>query len=307
MHRRSKVDLWLPPGSGDELGRASDQARHIDRAEQFGVNNQREHRIAHRYEPFRDLAHGRAAPGTYVVGLTWCAVLDEQAICPYDVTDIGQVAHDVEVPDVDLGAAGAFGLGDTLGETGYEHRRALPGAGVVEGADTQGRQAVPEKGLQREDVGCGLARAVGRDRPDGRVLREWKVCLGDGTVDVGAAGDEHPAGAGVGAGAQDVQRAEGVDPEDGLSRVPGAPDVAQGGEVVHGIGACPSQHSSDLGGIGDIDRRVAGVVDRHDVVAAGAEVGHEVSADEAAAARDGRLHASDRYSSTNRDAICGQV
>ncbi len=213
----------------------------------------------------------------------------EQPVGPDHVADVGEVAARGEVADGDDVVAVALGPGDAAGQRRGDELLRLAGADVVERAHAEDAEAVAEVGLVGEGLGGDLRGGVRAGGAQWCLLVEGQVGLGHDAVDVGA-GDAHdPVGAGVAAGLEDVEGADGVEDQRTLGIAPGGADVGPPGEVVHDLGGGLGDHGEGGGGIGDVGPAV-GVVEHGDRVAAAGQVLHEVPADEPAAPGHQRAH-----------------
>ena len=101
---------------------------------------------------------------------------------------------------------------------------------------------------------------------------------------------EHPLDAGLPGRPQHVQRALGVGPERRLRRLPGAPDVARAGQVVHDLGRAATEQVQQGRRIEDVES-VDGTVGGDDLVAGSLEVALQVVPHEPAGAGDQGPHA----------------
>ena len=126
-------------------------------------------------EDFEHAGQLHVAAGADVVDLAGLAFLDEQTVGADDVADVGEVADDVEVADLDTGSQAALDFGDLAGEAGEGVEIGLAGARVVEGAGHEGGGAVGQAVLDAEQVDGGLAGGV-------RVIGAFGASFGDGQV-----------------------------------------------------------------------------------------------------------------------------
>ena len=110
------------------------------------------------------------AAGADVVDLAPLAALDEQPVGADDVADVGEVAHHVEVADLDPGLPADLDLGHLPGEAADDINVSLAGTGVVERPGHDDVGAVGQVVLDAQDVGGGLAGGVRVVRAQGAAL-----------------------------------------------------------------------------------------------------------------------------------------
>ena len=166
-----------------------------------------------------------AASRAEVVDLAGLAVPGQQAIAADHVADVGEVADDLEVADLDVGLAPCLHLGNLERQRRQDVRRRLPRAGMVERPDHHHVGPVRQVVLDAQEVGRGLAgrvRVVGAERavlPHRKMLRAG-VAVADARAD-----QDHPRPGLQGRGLdrlQQVERAAQV-------QRPGAARVGQAG------------------------------------------------------------------------------
>ena len=188
VQRLIEGDLGLPAGGRLEAAGVAAQHREVDGAHELGVGYRaRSGRSAIAQEPVGQLLDGDVAAGAHVVDLAGLALLDEQAVGPDDVADVGEVAAGREVADGHVVGAVALGPGDAAGQGRGDELLGLARAEVVERPHAEDAEPVAEVGLVGEGVGGDLRGGVraggaqrgllveraGRPRPRRRRRRRW--------------------------------------------------------------------------------------------------------------------------------------
>src|SRR4051812_40395693 len=102
----------------------------------------------------RDL---RPPAGAEVVNLSGFPMLSKEPISANDITNVSEIADDVEVTNLDGGLAPGLHFGDLKREGGEYIRRRLPRARVVERPNHDRVGPVRKIMLDAQQVGRGLA------------------------------------------------------------------------------------------------------------------------------------------------------
>ena len=169
----------LPAGRGAELGGVGDEQGLIDGADPGGVDEDLDRPAGERGEDVQGVGELRAAAGAEVVNLAGGPFFDQEAVAPDDVADVGEVADDVEVADLDAGLPARLDLGHLSGQGAQDVGGRLPGAGVVERPGHHDVGPVRQEVLDPEQVGGGLAGGIGVVRAQ-RATSETGMCSGAG-------------------------------------------------------------------------------------------------------------------------------
>ena len=148
-----------------KLGGIGDQQRLIHGTDARRIDAYFDGAAGQGCEMMQGIGDLRPPAGAEVVNLSGFPMLGKEPITTNDVTDVREIADDVEVADLDGSLAPGLHLGDLKSEGGEYIRGRLPRARVVERPDHDGVGTVRKIMLDAQQVGRGLACGVGIVRP----------------------------------------------------------------------------------------------------------------------------------------------
>ena len=181
-----------PAGGGAELGGVGHEQGLVHRADAGRVDADLDRDAGQGREDLEGVREPGAPAGAEVVDLARRRPFGQEAVGADDVADVGEVADDVEVADLDARPGPGLDLGDLPGQAAEHVAGRLPGAGVVERAGHHDVGAVGEEVLDAQQVGRPLAGGVRVVRPERAGLAHRQVLGRRVAVADARADDHHP-------------------------------------------------------------------------------------------------------------------
>ena len=183
-------DLRLPAGEGGKLAAVPEQGRHVDRAQQLGIDDRADRVGGQRNELFEDFGYRRRHARRDVVDLARLAVLHQQSVGAHDVAHVGEVPAGERSPTRTSRSWPRSASTIRLASAETTKASAWPGPTWLKGRARITSSPRPSWACRPRYSACHLAGRAWGDRTERSLLGER--CSTGRSVDLGRADQQNP-------------------------------------------------------------------------------------------------------------------